>query len=161
MRLAAAFVFPMLLGSAVGGAAAPPHSPVQWHIKNAPTKPWRLGAKFDLTLAGQIEPGWHVYALEEPEGGPLATTVSLSEGDPADVDRVTEAKPKVALDPAFGKPTGLFEGGVEFTLHGQVARDAAPGAHSLHVLVRFQTCSGSLCLPPHTDVVEVPITLAR
>lgn len=156
------FLLPATLLLAAGVApAAPPHSPVQWRVKNSPTRPWKLGAKFDLALDGQIEPGWHVYALEEPDGGPIATTVSLTEGDPADVDRVTEGKPKVVLDPAFGKATGLFEDTVEFTLHGKVARDAAPGTHTLHLLVRFQSCSGSLCLPPHTDTVEVPVTLVR
>jgi len=142
-------------------AAAPAHVPVQWHIKSAPSKPVKPSGRFDAVLVGQIESGWHLYALEEPEGGPIATEVNLTEGDPAELQRVSEGKPRVVLDPVFQKPTGFFENTAEFTLHAQVARDATAGPHTLHVLVRFQSCSDRVCLPPHTDTVELPITVGK
>ena len=140
-------------------AAAKP--PVQWHVKTSPTKPIKPGLKFNVTVTGDLDPGWHLYALEEPEGGPVATELALTEGDPADLIRVEEGKPKVLPDPLFKKPTGFFEHSAEFTLHLQAARDAAPTANALHILVRYQSCNDRICLPPHTDTIAVPFTIAR
>jgi len=155
LLFAAAFAF-LSLGNA--RAAKPP---VQWQIKNPPTKPLKQGTKVNLTLTGQIDSGWHLYALEEPAGGPVATIIGLTDGDPADLLRVEEARPKTLLDPLFNLQTGFFESTADFTLHLALAKDAPIGASSLHVQVRYQSCNDRVCLPPHTDTVEVPITIAK
>jgi hypothetical protein len=136
-------------------------TPVQWHIKNAPAKAVKAGAKFNLTIEGQIDPGWHLYALEEPAGGPIATIVGLTEGDPADLLRVEAGKPKVQPDPLFNIQTGFFENTADFTLHLQLNSGVPPGVSTLHVLVRYQSCNDRLCLPPHTDTIEVPLTVTK
>jgi hypothetical protein len=136
--------------------------PVSWHVKSAPHNALKPGAKFDVTVAGAIQPGWHVYALQEPDGGPIATQVGLAEGDPADVLKVTSDKPKLVMDPAFGMQTGLFLNTVDFTLHLQAAKEGSSGdTKPLHVLLRYQSCDNHVCLPPHTDTVEVPVMPAR
>jgi Disulphide bond corrector protein DsbC len=141
--------------------AAPMKPPVQWRIKSSPTKPLKPGAKFSVTITGDLDPGWHLYALEEPEGGPVATEIALTDGDPADLIRVEEAKPKVLPDPLFQKPTGFFEHSAAFTLHLQAANSAVAASTALRVLIRYQSCNDRICLPPHTDTVNVPLTLAR
>jgi hypothetical protein len=136
--------------------------PVSWHVKSAPQGAVKSGAKFEVTVTGAIQPGWHVYALQEPDGGPIATQVGLADGDPADVLKVTSDKPKLVMDPAFGMQTGLFLNTVDFTLHLQAPKEGGSGeAKPLHVLVRYQSCDNHVCLPPHTDTVDVPVTLAR
>ena len=142
-------------------AGAAPKSPIHWHVKAAPNKPVKAGAKFNVTITGEPEPGWHLYALEEPEGGPIATEVSLTEGDPADLLRVEESKPKMLPDPVTQKPAGFFDAAADFVLHLQSAKDAAAGAGMLRVMVRYQSCNDRLCLPPHTETVPVPVTIAR
>jgi hypothetical protein len=74
---------------------------------------------------------------------------------------VEESKPKVVPDPVFQVATEFFENTASFTLHLQMAGDAAPGAHTLHVLVKYQSCNDRVCLPPHTDTVEVPVVVGR
>ena len=145
----------ILAGVATGYAKVKP--PVEWRVKSAPSKPLKAGAKFTVTIVGQIDQGWHLYALEEPQGGPVATEIALAEGDPEDLLHVDEGKPKVLPDPLFDKPTGYFENAAEFTLHLEAPRTTLPGGHSLHVLVRYQSCNDKVCLPPHTDTVEVQI----
>ena len=135
--------------------------PVDWQIKNPPTKPLKAGAKLNLVLSGKIAPGWHLYALEEPTGGPVATVIGLTEGDPADIIRVEESKPKMLLDPLFNLQTGFFETTADFILHVELATDAPNGASALHVLVRYQSCNDRVCLTPHTDTVELPIIIAK
>jgi hypothetical protein len=146
-----------LVCAPVAGAVVKP--PVQWHIKAAPAKQIKAGTKFNVTISGDLDPGWHLYALEEPEGGPVATEVSLTEGDPADLIRVEEAKPKVLPDPLFQKPTGFFEHTAEFTLHLQATKDAGAASKELHILVRYQSCNERVCLPPRTDTITVPLAI--
>ena len=139
------------------GAALKPV--VAWSVKNAPTHPVKPGAKFDVTVAGKIEPGWHLYALEEPSGGPIATEVALVEGDPAELLRVTGSKPHPVRDPAFGMQTDVFTDAVAFTLHLRAPSQAAQStAKTVHVLVRYQSCNDQVCRPPHTDTIEVPLS---
>jgi len=148
----------LLLLSATAYAA--PRSPAQWHIRSVPASA-KAGQKIALTVSGQIDPGWHLYALEEPEGGPIATAVGLTEGDPADLLSVDESKPIVIDDPLFHLRTGFFRSTADFTLHLRVDPGAKPGANPLHVLIRFQSCNDQVCLPPHTDTVEIPLNVTR
>jgi hypothetical protein len=152
-------IYAALLVLATTTAYAAPKSPVQWSAKSVP--PAKAGATIALTVDGKIDAGWHVYALEEPDGGPIATVVGLTEGDPADLLRVTEDKPIMLNDPLFHLNTGLHRGNISFTLHLKVDKGAKPGPNPLHVLVRFQSCDDHVCLPPHTDTVEVPLNVTR
>jgi hypothetical protein len=140
---------------------AAPKSIVQWQIKGAPPKGLKPGTKFDIIISGKIDPGWHLYALDEPEGGPVATVIGLTEGDPADLLRVDQGTPKMVVDPIFQQETGLFEGSADFTLHLQLAKNISAGAHVLHVLVRYQSCDDHICLAPHTDTIELPVMTQR
>ncbi|WP_263381930.1 protein-disulfide reductase DsbD N-terminal domain-containing protein [Granulicella arctica] len=153
------FVVGGLLVAAAAQASAAPKAPVQWHVKAAP-KTVKPGAKFNVTITGVLDPGWHLYALEEPQGGPVATEVALTEGDAADLIRVEEAKPRVLPDPLFQQPTGYFEGSADFTLHLQAAKEAS-ATSGLRILVKYQSCNDRVCLPPHTDTITVPFTIAR
>ena len=141
-------------------ACAAPRSPAQWRIKSVPASV-KAGSKIAITVTGQIDPGWHLYALEEPEGGPIATVVGLTEGDAADLLSVDESKPIVIDDPLFHLRTGFFRSTADFTLHLRVDPSAKPGPTPLHVLIRFQSCNDQVCLPPHTDTVDVPLTVTR
>lgn len=159
MKRTAWFLLAAIFAVAPAAVHAAAKSPVHWSVKNSPAKPVKPGAKFSVTVTGAIDPGWHLYAMEEPQGGPIPTEVALTEGDPADLLRVEESKPKMQADPMFQQPTGLFDGVASFTLRLQMAKDAAPGPHTLHVLVKYQSCNDRICLPPRTDTVEAPVTV--
>lgn len=142
-------------------AAAPPN-PVHWSIRDLPAKPLAPGARFTLTLASHIDPGWHLYALEEPDGGPIATEIGLGAEDPVALLKVDEPPPQMISDSVLHQSNGVFQGAADFTLHLQLPRK--PLAHDavLHVMVRYQSCSDRLCLPPRTETVNVPLaSLAR
>jgi hypothetical protein len=146
---------------ACAALAAVPKAPVSWTGKLVPAKAVKPGAKVEVQLTGVLDAGWHLYALEEPEGGPIATVVALTEGDAAELEQVTESKPKMAPDPAFGQTDGYFTESAGFVLHARVAPDASGGEHPLHVMVKYQSCNDKVCLPPRTDVVVVPLTVGR
>ena len=158
IRLPRSFAAALLLITTAAYAA--PKSPAHWHVKTVPTSA-KAGAKIALTISGQIDPGWHLYAMEEPDGGPIATVVGLTEGDPADLLSVDESKPIVIDDPLFHMRTGFFRSSVDFTLHLRVDPSAKPGPNPLHVLIHFQSCNNQVCLPPRTDTLEVPLNVTR
>ena len=42
----------------------------------------------------ELDQGWHLYALDQPEGGPIATTIKVTEGKQFTIDgqiRVSKA----------------------------------------------------------------------
>jgi len=158
IRLPRSFAAALLLIATTAYAA--PKSPAQWHVKAIPASA-KAGAKITLTISGKIDPGWHLYAMEEPDGGPIATVVGLTEGDPADLLSVDESKPILIDDPLFHMRTGFFRSAVDFTLHLRVDPSAKPGPNPLHVLIRFQSCNDQVCLPPRTDTLEVPLNVTR
>ena len=156
-----ALCFLTLAATADPAFAAAPKPVVAWKVIRAPIKPVSRGARFNVVITGAIDPGWHIYALNEPEGGPSATEISLAEGDAAHLLHVDQARPQSWLDPAFRQRTTLFRDKAEFTLALQTASPSPSGVIPLHVLVRYQACSARLCLPPHTDQVEMAIPAQR
>ena len=137
--------------------AQAPASPAHWTVSKPSTKPLPPGSKFHLQLAARIDPGWHIYALEEPEDGPVATVVGLAEGDLVNLLRVSESKPRMIYDPFFRRQTGLFNDAATFDLELQLPPAALPHDTTLHVQVRYQSCNDKLCLPPHTEMVALPL----
>ncbi len=142
---------------ALPAAHAAPPTPIHFTAA-APTHPIKPGAKFDLTLHATIDPGWHLYALTEPEDGPIATEINLTEGDPAQFLSATQSKPRTTQDAVFARAVTLFESTATFTLHLQLARNLPAGPHPLHILVRYQSCNDHVCLPPHTETIEAALT---
>src|ERR1700759_1337367 len=143
------WVVAFVLAGACLDAHAAMKSPIHWRVKVAPAKAVKAGEKFSVTITGEPDAGWHLYALEEPEGGPIATDIGLTEGDPADLLHVEEGKPKMLPDPVTGKQAGFFDGAADFVLRLQADKDAAASKAGLHVLVRYQSCNDRMCLPPH------------
>ena len=137
--------------------AAPPPNPAHWSIEAPPAKPLAPGARFTLTLASHIDSGWHIYAMEEPEGGPIATEIGLGADDPLTLLKVDEPPPQMVSDPVLHQSTGIFQGAADFTLHLQLPRKPLAHDAMLHVMVRYQSCSDKLCLPPHTETVNVAL----
>jgi thiol:disulfide interchange protein DsbD len=114
------------------------------------------GQTFKAALKAEIEPGWHLYALEQPEGGPIATTIKVTEGKPFEITGAIASSPKptTKTDPLFtgtdGKPleTKFFTGSVTFDVPLKATADTPADALSLDV--RFQLCDETRCLPPKT-----------
>ena len=111
---------------------------------------------FNAALKAEIEPGWHLYALEQPEGGPIATTIKVTEGKPFEITGAIPSSPKptTKTDPLFtgadGKPlvTKFFTESVTFDVPLKATADTPADALSFDV--RFQLCDETRCLPPKT-----------
>ena len=137
--------------------------PVQWSAKFAsPASALHPGAKITLNLTASIDSGWHVYAVSQPSDSPvIATDISVPAGQPLALSGdIAAPQPTSRMDPTIGKQTDFYEHSAAFTLPLKVAKKARTGKHSFEVEVRFQACSDRLCLPPRTEKIETPVSIA-
>jgi len=102
-----------------------------------------------IDLSADIQPGWHIYALSEPAGGPNPLTVSIPDGEFFALNGpVHESAPEHRFDPSFKMETAFYLNHVQ--LLASIKKSKAETAASIPVNVRFQTCNDKLCMPPYT-----------
>lgn len=147
------FLLILLFASAAFG-----QNPTKWSLESdSRGRDLRTGEQVKVTLTAEIEPGWHLYSVDQPEGGPIPTTIKPS--DPAKLEivgKIQTPAPKVTPDKNFiidGKPldTKYFTDRGEFRLDLKVLSDAP--ADMIALDVRFQLCNDTYCLPPRTKRV--------
>ena len=131
--------------------------PITWSLV-APPNTVVQGTAFTVRLHAVIPPGWHLYSLTQPPGGPVPTVISVAAGSPFALSgRVKAPEPEVAADRNFDILTETYADSVTFTVR-VLARSA--GATKLALAIVYQTCTDRFCLPPATENVETPITVA-
>jgi len=96
----------------------------------------------------KLDPGWHLYSLSTPKGGPIPTTIRPAQGAPIDALRVYQPKPSRAMDPNFNLERRLTTARSEFLLEIGIRRDAPEGSAELRIESRYQLCNDRMCLPP-------------
>ena len=145
-----------VLLAAVGAIA---QNPARWSLhSDAQGKKMTANLNFKAELKADIEPGWHLYALEQPAGGPIATTISVTKDKPFTLDgKIDSPEPKTKFDPNFNIDTKYFENSATFNVPLKSTVDTAGDELSLDV--RFQLCNDTFCLPPKT--VRVSFTGAE
>jgi thiol:disulfide interchange protein DsbD len=144
--------------SAVAAQANAAENPVHW--STAPIrKPCSAGSTFTAKLLARIDPGWHLYALEQDEGGPIPTEISLAGQSYLSLGTIRASKPIQLLDPNFDKRVNLYIEKAEFTLPLTVAAEATPGPHHAALHVRYQCCNETMCLPPRSVTVDLAVSI--
>lgn len=144
-------IFLILLAASITGFA---QAPVKWSLDSAARdKPVKKDESFKAVLKAEIEAGWHLYSLDQPKGGPVATTIKTGENVPFEISgNIESPKPVVKADPNFKdaneKPleTRSFEKAVQFTVPLKALADA--NTTDLALIVRFQVCNDTTCIPP-------------
>jgi thiol:disulfide interchange protein len=154
MRYALTILFLLFSSTAVTLA----QNPTRWSLESDSNgKAVTAGSQVSAKLTAEIEPGWHLYALDQPDGGPIATTMKIAEGAPFELSNISSQKPISEPDPLFivdGKPleTRYYKDRATFTLALIAKADAS--AEEIAIDVRFQLCNDTFCLPPRTKRVS-------
>jgi DsbC/DsbD-like thiol-disulfide interchange protein len=131
-------------------------TPVHWVV--APVRGIvKNGTVSDIKIDAAIQPGWHIYSITQPPGGPYGTRISVPDGQPFVAAGNPRAllQPHVAFDSAFKMNVQLHEKAASFDVPVRFT-GSAPG-DSVHVNVRYQVCNASLCLPPQTVKLVAPV----
>ncbi|MCD9187524.1 MAG: thioredoxin family protein [Pyrinomonadaceae bacterium] len=131
-------------------------NPVSWSLESdAKGKTLKAEEKFKAKLKAKIEGEWHLYAVEQPEGGPFPTKITVSENLPVQLDGKTESPaPITKFDPNFNIDTKFFAKEAEFNVPLKATAEAK--GDDLAINVKYQVCDDTLCLPPKT--VKVTFT---
>ncbi len=128
---------------------------VQWTATANPAEA-APGGTVLVRLDANIDTEWHMYSLTTPPG-PIPTTIRLVDG--AAIEKVTYFQPPAVtkFDPNFNANTETYEGRQVFLAKVQLKKSVPAGALNLAFEPRYQTCSGTVCIPPRTR--QVPLTL--
>lgn len=125
-------------------------NPVSWKLQSSiEGKTASANQSFIVDLKADIEDGWHLYAIEQTEGGPFPTKIFIDESQSFKLNgQINSSKPTVAFDKNFQIETTFFAKQVVFKLPVQAKKEI--NTSELAVNVRYQVCNESLCLPPKT-----------
>ncbi len=131
---------------------------VQWTITVDPATA-APGASIVAHLEARIDDGWHMYSLTTPPG-PIPTTIKTVNG--AAIANVTffEPPPVRKYDENFKADTETYEGTQTFLARIELKKDVAPGDVALAFQPRYQTCSGTQCIPPRTRDLSASLNVA-
>jgi thiol:disulfide interchange protein len=159
-RFTALVAFGLLLSP----AAAYAQDPVRWTIasekadapRDKPAAGIAAGGKFDVRVSATIEDGWHVYATTQTSGGPVPLNFDIPRGGPFSFGGpIDEPLPQREFDRNFEIETLFHKDRAAFGIPVKVATGATSSVHRLLVVVTYQTCNDTLCLPPK----DVPLAL--
>lgn len=131
---------------------------VEWVTSWTSKTPLKRGEAATLELSGQVQDGWHVYALTQLPGGPTALRVSLDENPVARLlGSATGSKPERKHDRSFDLDTQFYTHSFTVRLPVYLKGEADTGRQLIPVSVRFQICSDRECQPPKTVHLSVPV----
>jgi DsbC/DsbD-like thiol-disulfide interchange protein len=135
---------------------------VKWSA-TAPTAVAAPGDTVKVSLVARIEPGWKLYALTQPEGGPQKLAIEVASGAPFTISQkqIAGPAPKTLADENFNMSTQYYEKTASFTVPVTVSNTAAAGRLQIPLEVTFQACGESLCLRPFTQKLDVGLIVGK
>jgi len=150
------------VATALTAAQEQPPAPIRWAAEQ-PSDAVKAGQSVSIRVTAAIDDGWHLYALDPVEGGPIPTRITagpaptfvLQEKD------IVRSEPKRAHDPNFGIETAYYEESTTFGLPITVSKDLKAGERELEVTARFQACNDRICLRPQTSTMKVKVTVRK
>jgi thiol:disulfide interchange protein DsbD len=153
-------VRPLFIGLAfvTSSLSAQKLDPVQWTLTSDVTKA-PPGSTVPLRLTAKLEPGWHLYSLTTPPGGPIPTTAALADHPSVEKAVLYQPKPERKLDPNFGVDTETFANEAAFWVTAELKKDAPAGSIELEAQVRYQTCDDRRCLPPRKKTAHFTLNI--
>jgi thiol:disulfide interchange protein len=125
--------------------------PVSWTFRYEKTS----DNTYEVVMNAAIDQGWHMYSMDIPAGGPIATSFAFNNvpdyyisGTP-----VAVTKPEVKFDQSFEMNIGMYAGTAEFRQKVEIKKYPAV----VKGTVTFMSCNDKECLPPRDVEFSVSI----
>ncbi len=117
----------------------------------------RAGEGAQIVVSARIDPDWHIYSLTPVKDGPVPTSITLAKEGArlTAAGKAVQPPGKKVKDPGFNIVVEEYENEAAFGLPVTVSPKAV-GEQKATVEVKYQACSGSVCMPPVTT--NVPVT---
>ena len=90
-------------------------SPVSFYVVEIP-KEVSPNELFTLKIEAVIDGDWHLYGLDIPKGGPVATKFSIKSGNAQISGKIIESEPEIVFDPNFKMKVSWHKSGSRFTI---------------------------------------------
>jgi thiol:disulfide interchange protein DsbD len=125
-------------------------NPAKWSLRFEGEKSsFNSGDTAKAILRADLEEGWHLYAMEQPPGGPIATTIKIPKDSEYTIAGPISSGDSISqFDSNFNIETKFFKNNAEFNVPLEFA--ATVDREKIELDVRFQLCTDKLCLPPQT-----------
>lgn len=137
--LYAFFIFLFLASASIKA-----QTPVSWNFKLEN----KGNGEIDLVASASIEPGWHLYDTQIPDGGPFPTSITIDEIKGATVVgkfKSVNSKLIKEFDKIFEMEIGYYSNSATFV---QRIKVTDKDKFSLKGDVRAQACNDRECTPP-------------
>jgi len=119
----------------------------------------RAGEVVHVELIATIEEGWHIYALDDAGEGPIATSITVAGDVVSRLGKIVEEEPIEKFDEGFDNITRYYDGSTRFSIPVQLDGNISPGIANLTVSINYQVCNASLCYPPKTVSLDLPLKI--
>lgn len=116
-------------------------SPVKWSVGSKKLN----NNEAIVFIKATIEDGWHIYGLQAPEGGPIATSFNFKKSnDFTLVGKTLEPKPQSKYEEIFKLTVPYHSKEVVFQQRVKLNK----GTANVSGTVEFMACDKNQCLPP-------------
>jgi hypothetical protein len=124
-------------------------------------EPVPRGKEFQVAVVADIRSGYHVNSHKPSDEYLIATTLTpqLPAGFQV-LDTIYPAGRQEKFSFSPDKPLDVYTGSVVFRVRLVARADAAIGAVNIPVILRYQACNDTTCLPPVKIPVDVRVDVA-
>lgn len=107
-----------------------------------------------LYLKAIIDPGWHVYSVNQKDGGPLKTSFTFQSIVGYSLSgKVTEPKPISKFEEVYGIQVDYFENEVVFQQKIKLRKTGV----TVKGKIQYMACTDEQCTPPLEVKFSTPI----
>jgi thiol:disulfide interchange protein len=125
--------------------------PVSWSFSQEKLS----GNQYELKITATIDPGWSIYGLDIPPGGPIPTAIDFTPGDGYRVvGALRHPVAEVKYDPNFEMELSMFDNRVTFS---QIVEVVSSSPVRITGEVSWMSCDDQRCLPP--DFIDLEFEL--
>jgi len=119
--------------------------PVKWNYSAVK----KADKEYAVTISASISPNWHIYSMNTPDGGPVATTFNFNRNPLITLAGKTQenGKPQTIFDDIFGVDVKYYSELVTFV---QTIKLKSAVKTNLSGTVKYMVCNDKMCLPPKT-----------
>lgn len=125
-------------------------SPVKWSYVGKKTS----STEAAIYIKASINNGWHIYSINQKEGGPNKTVFSFTPSKDFDlIGKVIEPKPITKFEEVFDMNVMYFEKSVVFSQKIKLKAKQV----TVKGKVEFMVCTNKECLPPDEVAFSIPV----
>ncbi len=132
------------------------HAQVQDPVKWNYTAVKKSGKDYLVTISATLGPGWHIYSMNTPNGGPVATTFNFKRNPLLVINGKTTETGALSTvhDDIFGVDVKYYSETVTFT---QPVKLKSAVKTNLSGTIKYMVCNDKMCLPPKTVPFNIQI----